>query len=253
MIGLITLAAFFAGGLNALAGGGSFITLPALVLVGVPPVAANATGTAALLPGYLASAWNYRDLLQAPAGWSILAIVIIGGLGGVVGAGLLLLTTDDGFRGIIPWLLLLATLLFAFGPALQRYLAQHFRTQPTDTTRSDWGGRASVLAVAAYGGYFNGGMGIVMLALFRLLGVEDLRVANGLKNLLSAILTLIAVVIYTLGGLISWSVLLPMAIGATLGGWLGAQLGRVLPQTVLRYGIVTLGTVTTVLFFLELG
>ncbi len=243
---VIVVAAFFAGGINALAGGGSFLTLPALVFVGVPAVSANATGTAALLPGYVASAWSYRDLIRAPVGLSLLAVVVIGILGGTAGALLLLATPNQAFRGIVPWLLLFATLLFAFGPALQRRLASR-----AGTTRGI-GARVGILGVCAYGGYFNGGMGIVMLALFRLLGVQDLRVANGLKNLLSAVLTLIAVLVYVLGGLVSWSQILPMAVAATLGGLAGARIGRVLPPVMLRNGIVLVGAVTTLLFFLGL-
>jgi uncharacterized protein len=242
---IITVAAFFAGGINALAGGGSFLTLPALVLAGVPAVSANATGTAALLPGYLASAWSYRDLMRAPVGLSLLAVVIIGTIGGAGGALLLLATSEKAFRGIVPWLLLFATLLFAFGPALQRRLAHR------DSATGGIGARVGVLGVCAYGGYFNGGMGIVMLALFRLLGVEDLRIANGLKNLLSAVLTLIAVLVYAAGGIISWAEILPMAIAATLGGLAGARIGRVLPPVVLRNTIVLVGAVTTILFFID--
>jgi len=242
---VISLAAFFAGGINALAGGGSFLTLPALVFVGVPPVSANATGTAALLPGYLASAWSYRDLMRAPVGLSLFAVLVLGTVGGAGGAALLLATSDAAFRGIIPWLLLFATLLFAFGPALQRRLPKH-----TDGA-GGVGGRLGILGVCAYGGYFNGGMGIVMLALFRMLGVDDLRVANGLKNLLSAVLTLIAVTIFAVGGLISWKEMLPMAIAATLGGLAGARIGRVLPPAVLRNTIVLVGAITTLLFFIN--
>lgn len=242
---VITVAAFLAGGINALAGGGSFLTLPALVFAGVPPVAANATGTAALLPGYLASAWSYRDLMRAPAGLSILAVVLIGTVGGAAGALLLLATSDQAFRGIIPWLLLFATLAFAFGPALQRRLSSQ------ETRTHGVGARVGILGVCAYGGYFNGGMGIVMLAMFRLLGVHDLRVANGLKNLLSAVLTLMAVAVYALGGIISWGEILPMAIAATLGGLAGARVGRVLSPVVLRNTIVVVGALTTVLFFLD--
>jgi uncharacterized protein len=244
-LAVITVAAFLAGGINALAGGGSFLTLPALVFAGVPALSANATGTAALLPGYLASAWSYRDLMRAPAGLSILTVVLIGTVGGAGGALLLLSTPEQAFRGIVPWLLLFATLAFAFGPALQRRLARR------ESRTSSLGARAGILGVCAYGGYFNGGMGIVMLAMFRLLGVDDLRVANGLKNLLSAVLTLIAVIVYALGGIISWAEILPMAVAATLGGFAGARVGRVLPPLVLRNTIVLVGAITTVLFFLD--
>ncbi|EHQ51874.1 MULTISPECIES: sulfite exporter TauE/SafE family protein [Ectothiorhodospira] len=244
-LALIVIAAFVAGIINALAGGGSFLTLPALVFTGVPPVAANATGTAALLPGYLASAWAYRDLIRAPRGMTVLGVVLIGTAGGAVGALLLLATSNEAFRVIVPWLLLFATLLFAFGPRLNQYLARR-----SHGTGGFWG-RLGVLGVCGYGGYFNGGMGIVMLAMFRLLGVNDLNVANGLKNLLSAVLTLMAVVIYAWGGAISWPEIPPMALAAVLGGLAGARIGRVLPPALLRNGIVVVGAVTTVLFFLH--
>ncbi|AGA35144.1 putative permease [Thioalkalivibrio nitratireducens DSM 14787] len=212
--------------------------------MGVPPVAANATGTAALLPGYIASAWSYRDLMRAPVGLSLAAVLVLGTVGGAAGAALLLATSDAAFRGIIPWLLLFATLLFALGPALQRWL-------PRGSGAGGARARAGVVAVCAYGGYFNGGMGIVMLALFRLLGVDDLRIANGLKNLLSAVLTLIAVSVYAVGGIIDWAAVWPMALGATAGGLAGAGVGRRLPPPVLRNLIVAVGAITTLLFFLH--
>ncbi|SEQ34574.1 hypothetical protein SAMN05421693_12521 [Ectothiorhodospira magna] len=241
---LIVVAAFVAGALNALAGGGSFLTLPALVFSGVPPIAANATGTAALLPGYLASAWACRDLIRAPLGMTVPLVVFIGMLGGAVGALLLLATSNEAFQLIVPWLLLFATLLFAFGPRLNQHLARH-----SYGSGGLWK-RLGVLGVCGYGGYFNGGMGIVMLALFRLLGVHDLNAANGLKNLLSAVLTLMAVMVYIWGGAISWPEIPPMALAAVLGGLAGARIGRALPPVFLHRGIVGVGAVTTMLFFL---
>ena len=243
---IIVVAALLGGTINALAGGGSFLTLPALVFTGVPPVVANATGTTALLPGYLASVWGCRDLIRAPRGMTLLAIVIMGAIGGSIGASLLLLTSNDAFRLIVPWLLLFATALFAFGPRIHSLLAARV------TERSPLPGRAGVIAVSIYGGYFAGGMGIIMLAAFRLLGVHDINVANALKNLLSAVLTVIAVTIYAIGGVISWPQTLPMAIAASLGGLGGAWLGRITPPGVLRGGIVIVGAATTVLFFLDL-
>ncbi|ACL73735.1 sulfite exporter TauE/SafE family protein [Thioalkalivibrio sulfidiphilus] len=245
---VISLAALVAGAINALAGGGSFLTLPALVFTGVPPVAANATGTAALLPGYLASAWSYRDLIRAPGiGLSVTAVVVLGTLGGALGATLLLFTSNEAFRVIVPWLLLFATLLFAFGSRIHALLSRR-----ASAGRGGFWGKLGIVGVCGYGGYFNGGMGIVMLAMFRLLGVKDLNVANGLKNLLSAVLTLIAVLIYAAGGVISWPETVPMAIAATVGGIVGAWIGRAIPPQLLRNGIVVVGAITTVLFFLDI-
>ena len=120
-IAILLAAAFVAGALNAVAGGGSFLTLPALVFTGVPPVVANATGTVALLPGYAAGAWGFKDDMQAPPGLSMKAVVVLALIGGAAGAALLLVTPDATFRKIVPWLLLAATAMFAFGPQLRAW------------------------------------------------------------------------------------------------------------------------------------
>ena len=243
-ISLLLGAAFVAGGLNALAGGGSFLTLPALVFTGVPPVVANATGTVALLPGYAAAAWGFREDVQAPPGLSLLALAALSLIGGAIGAALLLATDDRTFRKIVPWLLLAATLLFAIGPALLRK-ARGTGTGTVSRRRSV----AGTLAVSIYGGYFNGGLGILLLALFGLLGQTNLNAMNGAKNLVSALLTAIAVAIYAWGGLVAWPQALLMMVAATAGGHAGARLARRLPAPWLRGGIVATGLVMAVLFF----
>lgn len=240
---LLLAAAFIAGALNAVAGGGSFLTLPALVFAGVPPVAANATGTLALLPGYIASAWGFRENIRAPQHLSLTSITLISLVGGALGAGLLLLTPNETFRAIVPWLLLLATMLFAFGP---RLLQMSRRTGEAGTTAQVLG----LLAVAVYGGYFNGGLGIMLLALFGLLGQTDIHGMNGLKNLVSAVLTAIAVALYAGGGVIVWWAALTMMVAATAGGYLGARWARRLPPVWVRRGVVVTGLVMAALFFL---
>jgi len=242
-IALLLGAAFVAGALNAVAGGGSFLTLPALVFVGVPPVVANATGTVALLPGYLAGAWGFREDLAPPPSLSLRAVVLLSLVGGSVGAGLLLLTSDSVFQRIVPWLLLVATALFALAPQLRAW-SGHQGTAP-----AAWKAALGMLAVAAYGGYFNGGLGILLLALLGLLGQTQLNAMNGMKNLVSALLTAIAVGIYAAGGIVQWRLALVMMLAATLGGYGGARLARRLPATVLRWGIVATGLVMAGLFF----
>lgn len=240
-ISLLLLAAFFAGALNSVAGGGSFLTLPALVFVGVPPVIANATGTVALLPGYAAGAWGFREDTAPPPGLSMRLLVVLSLVGGALGAGLLLVTSNETFSIVIPWLLLAATVLFAFGPQLRQRLAGG---KPS-TAKATVG----VLAVAIYGGYFNGGLGILLLALFGLLGQTQLNAMNGMKNLVSALLTAIAVAIYAAGGIVQWQQALIMMIAATLGGYWGARVARRLPAPALRWGIVATGLVMAGLFF----
>ena len=238
---LLLAAAFVAGALNSVAGGGSFLTLPALVFTGVPPVVANATGTVALLPGYVAGAWGFREDTAAPPGLSMRLLVVLSLLGGAAGAGLLLITSDAAFNRIVPWLLLVATALFAFGPQLRKMLAGG----APSTSRATVG----VLAVAAYGGYFNGGLGILLLALFGLLGQTNLNAMNGLKNWVSALLTAIAVAIYAAGGVVQWREALLMMVAATLGGYVGARVSRRIPANWLRAGIVLTGLVMSALFF----
>lgn len=238
---LLLVAAFVAGALNSVAGGGSFLTLPALVFVGVPPVIANATGTVALLPGYAAGAWGFREDTQAPPGLSMARLVVLSLIGGALGAGLLLVTSDATFSIVVPWLLLAATVLFAFGPQLRQMLAGG---KPS-TAKATVG----VLAVAIYGGYFNGGLGILLLALFGLLGQTQLNAMNGLKNLVSALLTAIAVAVYAIGGVVDWRYALLMMVAATVGGYIGARVARRIPAAWLRGGIVATGLVMTVIFF----
>jgi uncharacterized membrane protein YfcA len=235
-------AAFFAGALNAVAGGGSFLTLPALVFTGVPAVVANATGTVALLPGYLSGAFGFRRDLESPPGMTMQHLAVLSILGGALGAGLLLVTGETAFRRLVPWLLLAATVLFAVGPW---FLHRSGGAVPAGNLRPVLG----VLAVTIYGGYFNGGLGILLLALFGLLGQSSLNAMNGLKNLVSALLTAIAVAVYAWGGLVLWPQALLMMVAATAGGYLGARASRRVALATMRMLIVTIGLVMTVLFF----
>lgn len=245
---LLLAAAFVAGALNAVAGGGSFLTLPALVFTGMPPVAANATGTVALLPGYAASAWGFRQDMAPPPGLRMGQSMALSLIGGAAGAALLLLTPNDTFRRVVPWLLLGATALFAMGPQIRAWATRSTQPgAPASTLKAVVG----MLAVAFYGGYFNGGLGILCLALFSLLGQTQLHAMNGMKNLVSALLTAIAVLIYAAGGIVQWPQALWMMLAASLGGYFGARIARHIPTTVLRWGIVATGLVMALLFFLK--
>lgn len=238
-------AATFAGTLNAVAGGGSFLTLPALAMVGVPPVSANATGTAALLPGYMAGAWAQRKDLSGPMAPSLLRLSVLSVLGGAAGATLLLSTSNSDFGRIVPWLLLAATLLFACGPRLLR------KGAVASQSPSEWITDICIAAVAIYGGYFNGGLGILLLAVLAALGHTDMSRMNGIKNFVSVILTLIAVVIYAASGAIAWTHALWMAIGATAGGYFGGVTARRLKPALVRGFVVLTGLAMTAAFFLE--
>ena len=238
-------AAALAGALNAVAGGGSFLTLPALAMVGVPLVSANATGTAALLPGYLAGAWALRRELSGPMSPSLRRLGGLSVLGGAAGAVLLLSTSNHAFARIVPWLLLAATLLFALGPRLLR------RRPGVAPTRGRWLADLGIVAVAVYGGYFNGGLGILLLAVLGALGHTDMGRMNGIKNFVSAILTLIAVALYAASGAIVWTYALWMALGATVGGYVGGTVARRLRPEWVRGFVVVTGLAMTVAFVLK--
>ncbi|MCY1212068.1 hypothetical protein D3C85_138640 [compost metagenome] len=241
-------AAALAGALNAVAGGGSFLTLPALAMVGVPLVSANATGTAALLPGYLAGAWALRKELSGPMSPSLLRLGVLSVLGGAAGAALLLSTSNHAFARIVPWLLLAATLLFAIGPGLVR---RRLATADNHKPRGRWLADLGIAAVAVYGGYFNGGLGILLLAVLGALGHTDMGRMNGIKNFVSAILTLIAVAIYAASGAIVWTYALWMALGATVGGYAGGMAARRLKPEVVRGFVVLTGLAMTAAFLLK--
>ncbi|MGC9236554.1 MAG: sulfite exporter TauE/SafE family protein [Thiomonas sp.] len=241
---LVVAAAFFGAALNAAAGGGSFLTLPALIYAGIPPVAANATGTTALLPGYLASTWGFREDLGAPRALGMTALMLACLVGGGVGAGLLIATSNQAFRALVPWLLLFATALFAFGPTLLRLIGRHPEQHATRLQAL-----TGIFAVSVYGGYFNGGLGVLLLALLTLIGETHLNRMNALKNAVSAVLTLFAVGIYAAAGTVRWGWVALMLPAVLLGGYAGARLARRIPRDVMRWSIVAIGLVMSALFF----
>ena len=241
---VLLIAACFAGALNAAAGGGTFLTLPALMFAGLPPVAANATGSVALLPGYVASTFGFREDLRHARSAGFAGSIAAALAGGALGAGVLVVAPNHAFRAIVPWLMLVATLLFAAGPWL---MARLHRERPAGAAAFV----AGVLVTSIYGGYFNGGLGVILLAVLGLLGQTDLNFMNGYKNLVSAILTAIATVVYALGGAVEWLPALVMMAAAIAGGYVGARVARRMPERVLRWGIVVVGVVTTAWFFVS--
>lgn len=250
---IVGIAGLLGGMLNAVAGGGSFITLPALIFVGVPPVAANATGTAALLPGYFASAWRFRRDITLPASLDLRAITLIALAGGCAGAAILLMTGDQLFSVLIPWLILLATAAFVVGPWFVRKrqaAAQRPHGGPAPELRTSTSGLV-LLAVCVYGGYFNGGLGIILLAALGLMGQTNLHGMNGLKNVISAVLTVVAVAVYAAGGAIATGHLLVLGLFAVLGGYAGAAVAYRVPQRLLRGFVVLVGCGMAIGFFLQ--
>lgn len=239
---LLLTAAFFAGALNAAAGGGSFLTFPALVYAGVPPIMANATSTASLLPGYVSSVIPFRNDIRHYPPRQLLLFTALSAVGGIVGALLLLITPNTVFSAIVPWLLLIATLVFAFGEKAKRFFASESGERPLVL-------QAGIFAVSVYGGYFNGGLGIMLLALFAAAGVQNLHIMNGLKNFFSVVLTTISVAAFAFADIIEWRATLVMAVAATIGGYVGGHGAKRVPKPVLRTAIVVVGLIMTAIFF----
>ena len=249
-IGLLAVAAFAAGVLNAIAGGGSFLTFPALVFTGVPPIVANATSALAVSPGYLGSTLGFKAELQTLPERRLWREMAICAVGGVAGAVLLLVTPAHLFSGIVPWLLLFATALFAAGPSIARWARGH--AEATGRGEPRWRDVA-LLAVAVYGGYFNGGLGILLMALYSVAGETRLNVVNALKNLNSLVLSWLSVAAFVIAGAIAWREGMVMMVAATAGGFLGARWSRRLPAQWVRLGVIATGLVMTALFFARNG
>lgn len=242
---LLVVAAFAAGVLNAVAGGGSFLTFPALVFTGVPPIVANATSALAVSPGYAGSTLGFKTELQALPRRRLHREMGISALGGVLGALLLLVTPASVFVGLVPALLLFATLLFAIGPRLAARSAQG-----AESSDSPWR-EPGLLAVAIYGGYFNGGLGILLMALYTLTGEGRIHTVNALKNLNSLVLSLLSVVAFVVAGAIAWPQGLAMMVAATAGGFWGARWSKRLPVLWVRRGVIATGLVMSAVFFVR--
>lgn len=244
---LLWLAGLAAGAMNALAGGGTFLSFPALLASGLPPITANATNAVALWPASLAAAWAARHTLHSQAR-QLRALLLTGFAGGLAGSLFLLAGGDRLFRAAIPWLLLLATALFAASPWLGRTLAaRRGATGATAPHRSPLA-LAGHAAVSVYGGYFGAGMGILQLAAFAIEGHPLVR-ANALKNLLSATIYSVATLTFLLAGRVSGQELLVLLLGATLGGYAGGALSRHLPTPWLRALVIGVGSGMTLHYF----
>ncbi|MCP9627564.1 sulfite exporter TauE/SafE family protein [Rhodopseudomonas palustris] len=232
------------GAMNAMAGGGSFVTLPALIGAGVPSVAANASSTVALYPGGLASAWVYRGGLGRIAGVSMRPVLAATLAGGLVGALLLLWTPGLLFDRVLPWLLLVATLALAFGRRVGPALRARFQA-----------GTATLLIIqfglGIYGGYFGGAVGLMMMAAWNLLVGADVKALNPARTLLVSAANTIAVLCFAISGIVHWRAALLVAVGAAAGGTLGAVLGKRLPAVLVQIATVLFAAAMTVTFFLR--
>jgi uncharacterized membrane protein YfcA len=234
------IAAFVAGAMNSVAGGGSFLSFPALLFAGVPPISANATNNAAMWVGTIGSARGYREEVSEHRSL-LLPVISVSVAGSLIGACLLLLTPQALFERLIPWLLLFATVIFAASPLLTKPAGAVPRHAPWQI--------AAQFAVAIYGGYFGAGMGILMLALLAFSGLPSLNAQNAIKNVLSVAINGVALVPFVIARIVDWRFAIPLALAALLGGYFGARFFRRVPQRFSRALVVAVGAAMTIVFF----
>jgi uncharacterized protein len=241
------LASIMAGALNGVAGGGSFITFPTLIFVGLSPIQANATNNTGTWIGYLASLYAYRqDLgMRSRELWSLILISLTGG---ILGSVLLIKTPQSVFTKLVPYLLLVATLLFALNPLFKQFQNRR-STLPSQGTLLLL--RILQLAIAIYGGFFGGGVGILLLALFGLMGMEDIHAMNALKTLLSTCINGIAMVTFIVSGAVLWPHAILMSVGTILGGYWGVYYIRRVDPKLVRLFVIAVGLSMTLYFFIK--
>ncbi|MDB5776356.1 MAG: sulfite exporter TauE/SafE family protein [Herbaspirillum sp.] len=251
---ILFVSSILAGLANALAGGGTFFSFPALIAGGLSSLIANATNAVAVTPGHALAAFTYRDVL----GRSKKRLLILGvssALGAIGGAYLLTITSVHTFDMLVPWLLLFATVSFAAGPYLQSFIKSRKAAAPVTpiaqakTDGVGVSGGISYFLASIYGGYFGAGQGIVLMTILTLSGIEDVQEANALKNAIATIVSLIAVIVLAFKGFIIWKYGLLMIVGATIGGLYGGKLAKRLSKTVLRTIVIVIGTLLTGWYF----
>jgi hypothetical protein len=253
VLGLLGLfiAAIAAGAINSVAGGGTLISFPSLVAFGQPEIISNATNTAALWPGSLSSSVGYKKYTSVDRG--LLAMLIIPSfIGGLLGADILVITTESTFRVVVPFLILFATCLFAVRKTIARKLTMKTEREHLTIWGRVWGFFFQ-LFVAAYGGYFGAGIGILMLGSLGVMGLRDVHVMNAMKTTLAAIINVTAFVFFALKGLVIWPLALLMAAGAIIGGYTGARSAKHIKENYLQFFIVAVGLIVTAWFLTRLS
>jgi uncharacterized membrane protein YfcA len=242
---LLLLAALIGGVANALAGGGTFITFPALLFAGIASVKANATASLVMVPGGIASAWVYRRTIAGQPRSLVMQLVTVSLAGSLVGSLLLLNTDNATFSSLVPWLLLIAATVFTFAPLLRSAAARAAGHKSVSVLL------AGQFVIAFYGGYFGAGMGVLMIALFLVAANMDVQSASGLRLICATTVNLLAVLLFALRGAVEWKVGLPMLLAGIVGGYLGARVVRRLNEKAARNAILIYAWGLTVWFFLR--
>ncbi|HYX26367.1 MAG TPA: sulfite exporter TauE/SafE family protein [Thermoanaerobaculia bacterium] len=253
---ILIAASFGAGVMNAMAGGGTILTFPSLVFLGLPSIAANATSTVALLPASLTSLYGFRDDVRMYQGW-LKRLFLPSLIGGAVGSVLLLRTPEKTFASLAPLLILFATVLFMAQGLLARRTAARKTDPPpaAPAAQEDPSPGRWVLAillqlgVAVYGGYFGAGIGILMLALLGFLGLANIHAANGIKNFLGFCINVVAAAYFIFKGAVVWPAALVIVGGGAVGGYAGARFAKRIGKEKARAAVVVIGLVVTAILF----
>ncbi|MDA8587097.1 sulfite exporter TauE/SafE family protein [Rhodobacteraceae bacterium] len=242
---ILIVIGIFGGVWNAIAGGATLFTFPALMAIGLPPVVANATNYLALLPSNAAALPAYKEELRGLGG-RLFPLLVVSGLGAILGSILLLVSDPDVFVVLIPFLILAATCLFAFGDKLRSWLLNTL-----GEGRGDKAIYAFLFLSSIYGGYFGAGLGFILLAIAQLMAFSNFHVANSIKNLLATSFTILSVLVFGLGGLIAWPQAIAMMVGSTIGGYAGGRLAKRVNTRLLRGGVIGFGLVLSVVYFVR--
>jgi uncharacterized membrane protein YfcA len=245
-VALLVGAGFLGGAINAIAGGATFFTFPAMMAVGLGAVTANASNTVALAPSSLAAFIAMRRYLSGAKNL-LASFLVLGAIGGALGASLVLWLGDARFRACVPWLLLIATVLFAAGPKIVEWMRAANIHHERPSVRIF--GLVVQALIGIYGGFFGAGMGMVTLAGLNLLGLDDIRSMNALKNLFTSLCNGIAIIVFVVAGAVSWPHSFVMMAGGLIGGFAGGKLGNILPAARARMIVTAVGTLLTIAYF----
>jgi uncharacterized membrane protein YfcA len=253
---VLFVAAFFAGIINSLAGGGTLLTFPSLLAYGIPSITANATSTVALVPGSFSSFWGYRNVKHGPFS-DELRFLAVSAAGGLVGAVALLRVGDATFTKLVPWLILGATALFVLQEPLRKWREKHKAPETDQVTREGAGGfpkRAlfAQFAVGIYGGFFGAGAGIVMLAVLGYFGLRNIHQMNRLKNLAGVTFNTVASITFIIGRHVDWKLAAIMTVGSVVGGYSGAGVARFIGQKNVRRFVIAIGLVVGIVTFAKI-
>lgn len=245
---LLFVAGLLGGAVNSLAGGGSFIVFPALLFAGVPAVLANASNTYAALPGYASGAFGYREAIARHKD-KLIVYGIVAAVFGYAGAELLLVVSDEQFARVVPWLMTFAVALFIFGNQINTLVKSRGSSGRGMQALGAVLLLAALAAVCIYGGFFNAGLGILLLAFLALAGMTDIHAMNGLKLYISSIVALVAVLRFAFNGTIDWYHGSIALVGVTIGGYTAARLAQHIPRNWIRVGVIVYGIAMTGYFF----